>query len=600
MVLGDTTNTQGGGLAAYRAAQKAAKAAQIARGQQLGRRRAIPSAEVAAPSDAQARACAELDGQLRRRDRSRERLQPERLDPCAGLVRGSRTFSLVRAQPPQEERSQPAATGCRIQDMDCLHEDVAPHVTCPQCDTTGTVSVSRDHEMRQGLGGKLRWFCSSCGEVAFESRLCRNLPKVSKSGYGVAENNFRLTLAAAQTGGGEVEMQQICGAMNLPTLRGKAWCTSSRRLTDSVLPAAEASRKEARAEERLLAYEAGTMPDARGRVDMAGGYDACWAMRASGRAYRSKEGSGTVMGARSGKVLASKVLSKDCVYCKLGTCRPERCHKNYEGSSGGMEPVMGAELIIGLNNVEEGIRLGTYCTDLDAKTRAAVRTAAEARGVEEPVNKFDPGHWKKVFRGNDKGPDTTVSLTGIKKRLPVTNVLGVDDQHLWAKRLKQCVEQHRRCSDLDFFKAAVWNVFDHCFGRHSNCHRFFGANGKAPCQCPNHKPPFKLGLWYNARRRVRGRVQGALQQDDHRRDDRGCHVRGGPEHAALRGRQQRARAGPPQAQARRGLAHLGAAARAGRPSRQPGPAGLDGVDTAAGGRVQHRRPRLAGTASPGP
>ena len=51
----------------------------------------------------------------------------------------------------------------------------------------------------------------------------------------------------------------------------------------------------------------------------------------------------------------------------------EDCERSYTCSSGGMEGVNGADTMLSLNSVEEGLRLDTFLTDINAKTNAKVR-----------------------------------------------------------------------------------------------------------------------------------------------------------------------------------------------------------------------------------
>ena len=105
-------------------------------------------------------------------------------------------------------------------------------------------------------------------------------------------------------------------------------------------------------------------------------------------------------------------------------------------------------------------------------------------GIDLPEQKYDPGHWKKGF-GKD--------LIEIKKKTKITNVLGVDDQAVIRDRLATCISQHRDCGSIDHFTAAIWNVFDHLFGRHERCRTFFKCPAAAPGS--THTPPLKLKAW---------------------------------------------------------------------------------------------------------
>ena len=213
----------------------------------------------------------------------------------------------------------------------------------------------------------------------------------------------------------------------------------------------------------------------------------CWAKRSSGKAYNSLEGSGSALGAVTGKVLVSKVMKKACDRCNKGICDGgSRCNRNYSGSSGGMESTAGGNMIFELTRDPEGcgIRLQQYVTDLDAKTAAAVRSKATEAGIELPVQRYDPGHWKKGF-GKD--------LIEIKKKTGLTNILGVEDQAVIRDRLATCIAQNRSCGSVEHFTAALWNTFDHIFGRHDRCGTFFKCPAKEGGA--THTPPFKLKVW---------------------------------------------------------------------------------------------------------
>ena len=106
---------------------------------------------------------------------------------------------------------------------------------------------------------------------------------------------MRFAFAAAQTGTGETQMAQLCGAMNMPAVRGPTWSKAAACVTKGTLAAAEDSRKRARAEERQLAFAGGGRPDGDGDMSCEVEEDMCWAKRSSGKCYNSKEGSTTVV-----------------------------------------------------------------------------------------------------------------------------------------------------------------------------------------------------------------------------------------------------------------------------------------------------------------
>ena len=185
--------------------------------------------------------------------------------------------------------------------------------------------------------------------------LCRELPKEPGArDFGIAEANVRLVLGAAQIGAGETQMAQLFGALNVPVVRGTTWANAEDRVTAAVKVAAEKSRASAREEEMLAAFDRGTPVDSNGKV-ITVEYDMCWAKRSSGKPYNSLEGSGSALGAVTGKVLLSRVMKKDCDRCRKGICDGgPRCNRNYAGSSGGMESTAGGDIISELAQDAEG------------------------------------------------------------------------------------------------------------------------------------------------------------------------------------------------------------------------------------------------------
>jgi hypothetical protein len=337
-------------------------------------------------TDVQEATEANLQARVNSRRRARDRRPPERLVDS----RCDR----------DDEAEYQEATGCTIVDLDFFNEYITRVLPCPVCGSIALFCRAED-EVRRGLGGSLRFWCHECQGITYEMPLSKELPKEPGArGFGIAEPNVRLVLGAAQIGAGETQMAQLFGSLNIPVVRGTTWANAEDRVTAAVKVAAGKSCVSAREEEMLAAYDRGTPIDSDGKVPITVEYDMCWAKRSSGKAYNSLEGSGSALGACTGKVLLSRVMKKDCDRCRKGICDGgPRCNRNYVGSSGGMESTAGGDMISELAQDAEGcgITLQQYVTDLDAKTAAAVRTKAEKDGWKLPEQKYDPGHWKKGF-----------------------------------------------------------------------------------------------------------------------------------------------------------------------------------------------------------
>jgi len=360
---------------------RAAAAARLAKGRQ--ERAATPTVHEELPTTVQLDAEKKLDQQLREQRRQRDRKTPSPF-----------TFDVPAAS---EEPEHEEATGCRLMDLDLFNAHITRWLPCPTCGSFALFCRTQD-EYAAGLGGTLKFWCEECTEITHSLPLCKPLPHTK--GPGIAAANVRLVLGAAQIGAGETQMAQLFGTLNVPVVRGTTWANSEELVTAAVGGAAEESRRAARQAEMLAAFDRGTPVDADGKVPITVEYDMCWAKRSSGKAYNSLEGSGSALGAVTGKVLVSKVMKKACDRCNKGICDGgSSCNRNYKGSSGGMESTAGGDMILELAQDAEGcgIRLQQYVTDLDAKTAAAVRHAAAEAGIDLPEQKYDPGHWKKGF-----------------------------------------------------------------------------------------------------------------------------------------------------------------------------------------------------------
>ena len=115
-------------------------------------------------------------------------------------------------------------------------------------------------------------------------------------------------------------------------------------------------------------------------------YDMAWQKRGSGRCYDSKSGVGTIIGNKTGKVVACDIRSKDCRTCSYYNGRnmetPEhQCSKNWNGSSKAMEPDVGGCLVSDLES--KGASVDVIRMDDDATTMAKIR-----RVVDHPVTKW--------------------------------------------------------------------------------------------------------------------------------------------------------------------------------------------------------------------
>jgi hypothetical protein len=329
-----------------------------------------------------------------------------------------------------------------------------------------------DDEISKGIGGTLKLLCEACGRHTIS---LDQSPTIKEGRKSIQEVNVRATLAAAQCGLGGTALERLCGILNLPSLDTHAYDRMTRRLAKHMEAVGDDSQMRAAVAERVAAHEAGVEPDEDGRIPIPIAFDAQWLK--PGKAFNAPDGYGAAIGGRTG------LCVKTCYRTKCGTLQ------NHVGSSGSMEPAMGAEAVRAIASSGAGVVVGSLCLDLDAKTPKAVREEC-ARDPPLPIPKgqHDPNHFVKTVKGR---------LIDLKAKVKMTNVMPPETQVKIAEEVAMAVHQHNSQDDPEHLKEAILNVKRHAFNDHSRCREFFNC----PCAQDGDKPPsrttssYKDGLW---------------------------------------------------------------------------------------------------------
>jgi hypothetical protein len=229
-------------------------------------------------------------------------------------------------------------------------------------------------------------------------------------------------------------------------------------------------------------------------------FDMAWQQRNSGNRYNSMSGHALFVGGYSRKPITLSIKSKICSTCKAWTKKhgdmpplEHTCYKNFEGSSGAMEPVaclhMTEELYRDYNCVVDLI-----CADDDSSTRALLKwsnanymknnntteppqvpiTRGPNKGkphvrpdkgklspeVPEPTFVADPNHRKKVLTGELIALDTSkVAEKATMTRMDSTRI-GKNFGYM-IRCLKDLPETH--------YCTAGMAVLEHHFDNHEHC-----------------------------------------------------------------------------------------------------------------------------------
>jgi len=326
------------------------------------------------------------------------------------------------------------ASGNRIMSLELLGAELLPHVRCPGCHQIGQLVARALDERAAGIAGSIRFFCPICAQVTLDMNTSQPLAACAlKKGPDLQELNFRAVLAGITAGIGQHGLERLLGVLGVPSLGH----TTYERVFENLVPHLEAEGKASQVRalqlERDLAFEAGVLPDSQGRVGIPVAYDAQWLK--AGKAYNAPDGYGSGMGGRTGKCIASAYRSK------VGKI------KNHKGSSGSMEPAMGAQIIKEI--AARGVFAESLCLDLDAKTPKAVREMCAECDLPVPRGLHDCNHYVKCVKG---------SFIDVKKKVKLNNVFPPFTQLQVAIEIGTALHQHRRKGDPIFLKAAIDNV----------------------------------------------------------------------------------------------------------------------------------------------
>lgn len=342
-----------------------------------------------------------------------------------------------------------ALTGNRIVSMPLLREHVLPHLQCPSCKKLGRMQLFQQDEGESGLAGDLRFRCTRCDRLTINMPTSEGCPSIGKRASSCQELNFRAVLAGYNSGIGFNAFERFFGIMNIPCMSENTWRTTQSYVDPICDDVGSDSMRRAAAEERQLSFDMGNEPDDRQRYPIPLSFDAQWLK--PGRGHNAPDGYGVGIGGLTRKVLATDYRTK------AGPL------KNHEGSSGSMEPIMGAAVCKNLSR-QHGVYVSELCMDLDAKTPKAVREMCESEKLPLPTKRHDPNHFVKVAKGK---------FIEVKKKVKVKNVFPPATQLRLAQQFAMALHQHRKSGDPAKLRGALLQVKHHAFNEHDNCHKYF-------------------------------------------------------------------------------------------------------------------------------
>lgn len=275
--------------------------------------------------------------------------------------------------------------GYSIIDKDVIFSFLENYLSCSVCHS----SVKIVSAVIYGLLEKITITCTNCGILSS----CQNSVMT-----GVKKNrpeiNTRFTYAMRCIGQGFLGAKTFCGVMDLPPPVSKAaYNKIVNRIANISTISAEKSMVCAANEEMLS--------EGSSHITISG--DGTWKTRG----HSSLIGVCTVVGATTGKVIDTEVLSSHCKGCEVwkGTRfgseyeewkekHSNVCQKNHDGSAGMME-VVGMTRIFHRSQSKRSVQYAKYIGDGDCKTFTTVEKS-EPYGKDYKICKIEcVGHIQK-------------------------------------------------------------------------------------------------------------------------------------------------------------------------------------------------------------
>ncbi|XP_044167665.1 uncharacterized protein LOC114976984 [Acropora millepora] len=291
-----------------------------------------------------------------------------------------------------ECESETVLSGRRVVELGLLSKELADG--CKYCKSPLQLSNCWK-ETVSGLGSFLYITCreDSCGEI----NVCHTskVHRVSDRGRPVFDVNTKLAAGMLHAGIGATHVNALLTSVNLPAVHENTLKAREREIGPALEKIAKRSCKNAIEKEKSQWLKESSSKESPEKVGIGASYDTGWQKR--GKGHNSFTGVGTMIGLKSGKVIAYGTRTKRCAVCGAASRKGEKprshdCRLNWSGSSKAMEPDIGVELSLecsSKHNAEVKILVG----DDDSATIKRVKEQ-----VAHHVEKWsDINHAKKSF-----------------------------------------------------------------------------------------------------------------------------------------------------------------------------------------------------------
>ncbi|KAK3926587.1 MTRF1L release factor glutamine methyltransferase [Frankliniella fusca] len=359
-----------------------------------------------------------------------------------------RKVSLDPAEVPQARKKW---SGFRVVDLDLFANELLHCVGCHKCRKPVTLTEVKVC----GLSSTFELSCKKCGVL----RSFRNCSNVGTDVNVIAETNRRAVFATRSVGIGHEGLKTVCALMDFPP-------PVSKPTYDKAIKIIHQSYKDEANLSMLRGVEREV--EAEGSRDVGGSGDGSWQRRG----HVSKNGTVSLIGAKSGLVMDVEVLSKVCTGCSLYSGPKEGpefdewkaahmpdCSVNHDGSSGMME-VTGMVNIFQRSVETRNVRYKKYIGDGDAKTYKNICDAKPYGDDLIPEKVECVGHVQKRMSTRLRKLKKDMKGKKLKDGKPIGGLGRLTD-----KKIDQLATYYgnaiRAHNDVESIRNSVWATFYH-------------------------------------------------------------------------------------------------------------------------------------------
>ncbi|XP_068757667.1 uncharacterized protein [Montipora capricornis] len=280
-------------------------------------------------------------------------------------------------------------SGRRVVELELLAE--ALDGGCKVCAKPLQLSNVTD-ETVSGLGSFLYITCCNpdCGEINVCQTNKTHRVAGTMRGRPIFDVNTKLAAGMLHAGMGPTHVNALLSSLNIPTLCVTTLKAREREIGPAIENIANKSCDLEMEEEKM---EWGCIQDQ--AVPIGASYDMGWQKR--GKGHNNLTGAGSMIGIKTGKVIAFATRSKRCATCEAATragrtARAHDCRCNWDGSSKAMEADVCTELVKACGESHKA-QVAILVGDDDSSTIKKVRES-----VNHNVDKWsDIVHAKRAF-----------------------------------------------------------------------------------------------------------------------------------------------------------------------------------------------------------